>query len=682
MLRDKIEMRWRVVVCTLLILFGNATYAQAGTVESVNCEELRCGLELRDSDGSAFNAPTLDTDVEIKVSGAALRAVVRQRIRNPSDEWVEGIYRFPLPLGAAVNELRMKVGERVIVGEIHERSQAEQQYQAAKQSGRKASLIKAHRPNLFTTKVANLGPGETLEIEIAYFQELALSTGPQQLRFPMVVGPRYSPPAAGANLETSAESRLPRIPTRLNVTASDNPVAIAVSVNLGVPLAFVRSLYHEIIVEQEGTAYLANLAIATTPANRDFVLEFAPAESEKPKTALLSEQRGAYQYGLMMIMPPEGEAAERLPREVTIVLDRSGSMGGTSIAQAKNALLVALDQLAAGDRFNIVQFNSESGQLFPAPETVSPETLRQARSYIAGLAATGGTEIMGALTRAFEMPGSANHLQQIIFITDGNVANETALFNYIERNLNGRRLFTVGIGSAPNHYFLQQAAQAGKGFHTAIGDLKEVEHRMTALLGRLQKPRLRDIEIETDTQDVEFWPKKIPDLYAGEPLSVAFRARPGPVTMRVAGKLPTRHWHAEVDVHGGQQRQGLAELWGQRKITSLMNGFRRSSHDPDRQAAIRQLITETALRSHLVSKFTSLVAVDKTPSNLNLESNKTKSIPRNLPHGWTLGKTGMTLPQTATSAQLRMLVGLLLLFALAIQHVLRARRCSRVKAKC
>ena len=675
-----ITLTW--VLASMVVTGACDTIAAELSNEFAACKQLSCGLELNTEEGETYAAPILNTDVKITVSGVALRAVVKQQFQNPSAEWVEGVYSFPLPTGAAVNELRMKVGERVIVGEIHERQQAEQRYQQAKKTGRKASIVKAHRPNLFTTKVANLGPGETVEVEIAYFQELPLSTDMQQLRFPMVIGPRYAPAANNESNEAALDSSLPSIPTVTDGPAGHNPVSIEVLLNLGVNLAAIRSLYHEVAIEHRDTNYRVTLSDGAVPADRDFVLEFAPATSAIPETALLSEQNDTYQYGLVMLMPPQASAGARLAREVTVILDRSGSMGGASIVQAKAALLLALEQLTPRDRFNIVQFNSTSDQLFAEYTAVSPETLQLAKSYVGKLTATGGTEMMGALARAFKLVGSPEHVQQVVFITDGNVSNETQLFNYIEGELRNRRLFTVGIGSAPNQYFLQQAAASGRGFHTAIGDLSEVEQRMSAMFKKLQKPLLRDIEITLidDTvggapaKQIAYWPKKIPDLYAGEPLAMSVRAKPGPVKLRLAGKLPDRHWHADLTLHGGQQRRGLAELWGQRKIDSLMSDYRRAVAKPERQAEIRQAVIDTALESHLVSKFTSFVAVDKTPSNIALDKNVAKKVARNLPHAWTLGKTAGVLPQTATDANWRIMSGLVLALVAGLIYLLGGRQ--------
>ena len=358
-------------------------------------------------------------------------------------------------------------------------------------------------------------------------------------------------------------------------------------------------------------------------------------------------------------------------------------MSGTSIVQAKAAMKYALDQLKAGDKFNIVQFNSTSNSLFEQTMDFSPATLRKAKNFIQRLSATGGTEMLGALTLALGAEGSNAHVQQLIFITDGNVSNETALFNFIEENLGKRRLFTVGIGSAPNHYFLRHAAEAGSGFHLAIGDIGEVKERMTEMLNKIKTPLLTDITVslenphgetlnqtsiepEEEVNEIEIWPRVIPDLYVGEPIAIAIRSRKPGVKLRIDGKLPDYHWHTVATLSGGQRRGGLAELWGQRKIHSLMADHRRARNDEVAQLQLREQIIHTALSSHLVSKFTSLVAVEKQPSNPNQYPNKTKSIPRHLPHGWSKKSWVTSLPRTGTNTKQRLGVGIFLITMFAV----------------
>lgn len=668
-------------------MLATVSFASDSVNTVASCEDISCGLELWHEDGSSIMAPALSTSVQINISGAAVHTLVTQSFSNQSPHWVEGIYSYPLPTGAAVNSLRMKIGDREIIGKIQERKQAEKTYAKAKASGRKASLVKSHRPNLFTTKLANLGPNESVEISIEYFTELPLSAGTQQYRFPMVVGPRYvtttpssvealahttefalqnEPHEGGQNIPT-LPTDLPAIPTISSQDVRYNSLSLEVNLNLGVSLEALSSLYHEVHIQRTGgTDYSIRLADGPVVPNRDFVLEFSPLQNSNPQTALLSEKKNGFQYGLFLIMPPKANKTKKLPREVTFIVDRSGSMGGTSIVQAKAALIHALDELSSEDRFNIVSFNNNNEALFPTIVAASDGNLNRAKAFVAQLHASGGTEMMGALKTAFNAEGSSEHVQQFVFITDGNVSNEASLFNFIENNLGRLRLFTIGIGSAPNQYFLEHAATAGRGLHTFIGDTSEIQSRMHELFAKLKQPMLRDIEIIDESGTLEFWPQVLPDLYADEPIVIAFRTKSSTANLKLSGKLPSQHWRATVSLDGGQQRQGLAELWAKRKITYLMNEYRRNVSEPEKQKSFRQDIVDTALTHHLVSKFTSLVAVEKTPSNPQLTANQTKRVPRHMPHGWTGSGGNSQLPQTGTDARIRIILGALSLLLITV----------------
>jgi Ca-activated chloride channel homolog len=192
-------------------------------------------------------APTLKTDVNIVVTGIVARASVRQEFTNPSAAWAEGIYVFPLPEDAAVDHLRMKVGDRLIEGVIQERATAKAQYEQAKHEGRRASLVEQERPNIFTTSVANIAPGAAITIEIEYQQTVRYDAGQFRLRFPMVVGPRYIPgaPVPGPSGGTGSSSDTVQVPDASRITPPVehpsrgplNPVSLAVELDPGTPLA-------------------------------------------------------------------------------------------------------------------------------------------------------------------------------------------------------------------------------------------------------------------------------------------------------------------------------------------------------------------------------------------------------------------------------------------------------------
>lgn len=368
-----------------------------------------------------------------------------------------------------------------------------------------------------------------------------------------------------------------------------------------------------------------------------------------------------------MLMPNAPDASlPRTPREATYVIDTSGSMAGTSIVQAKAALMYALDRLAPGDRFNVIEFNSRARPLFDAPMPVDPATLGRARSFVSGLKAEGGTKMRDALTLALRPPKADGFVRQIVFLTDGAVGNEDELFALIRERLGDRRLFTVGIGSAPNSHFMTKAAQFGRGAFTYIGDTREVHETMAALFRKLESPVLTDIAIGWPGA-VEAWPKQVPDLYAGEPIVVTAALDKLDGDVSVSGRHGGRPWNARLPLDGNGGATGLSVLWARAKIDALADAQIAGANPDD----IRSEIVRVALAHHLVSKYTSLVAVDVTPTApLGVDMKKT-AVPGNLPHGQELEAIFGGLPQTATPAMRDILIAMvaflaaLLLFACA-----------------
>ncbi len=186
------------MVAVLMLAVPTGSLAQQGE-ETVGLGEIGQGslLATTETPGRYLEVPVQSTEVEITVKGLVVEAVVEQRFENPSSEWLEGIYVFPLPQGAAVHAMRLVVGDRVIEGEVQEREAARKVYQQAKTEGKRTSLVEQERPNIFTTSVANIGPGESITVRIAYQEILTYDSGRFELRFPMVVGPRVHPGSAG-----------------------------------------------------------------------------------------------------------------------------------------------------------------------------------------------------------------------------------------------------------------------------------------------------------------------------------------------------------------------------------------------------------------------------------------------------------------------------------------------------
>ena len=431
-------------------------------------------------------APLLGTDVHMVVTGIVGRARVRQEFTNPGSAWTEGIYVFPLPEDAAVDHLRMRIGERVIEGVIKERAAAKAQYEGAKRAGQRASLVEQERPNIFTTSVANVPPGAAITVEIEYQHAIRYDSGQFRLRFPMVVGPRYIP-GTPAPPSSGGEGWAPdtdQVPDALRITPPVahpsrgplNPVSLVIELDPGAPPARLESSYHEIqTTPLAGGRYRIELARGTVPADRDFELMWQPHAEAAPLANLFTERKGGETFAILMVTPPAPDALDvaRLPREVIFVIDNSGSMHGASIDQAKAALKMALGRLRPTDSFNVIRFNHTTDALFSDARAATPQNLALADRYVSRLHADGGTEMLPALQLALDGHEHPGRLRQVIFLTDGSVGNEAQLFAAIHERLGDNRLFTIGIGSAPNSHFMREAARLGRGTSTYIGSVTE-----------------------------------------------------------------------------------------------------------------------------------------------------------------------------------------------------------------
>ena len=322
---------------------------------------------------------------------------------------------------------------------------------------------------------------------------------------------------------------------------------------------------------------------------------------------------------------------EQLSREAIFVIDTSGSMSGNSIVQAKEALRMALNRLSPSDSFNVIQFNSYANALFRSSRQATRKNIKDAIRYVSQLKSDGGTEMISALELA--LGGSTvdyNRVRQVFFITDGSVGNESALFSYIKKNLGRSRLFTVGIGSAPNSYFMRKAAEFGRGTFTFIGYAYEVKEKMTALFAKLESPVVTGIEFDWNGAYAEHWPKQVPDLYLGDPIVVVAKLRNLYGQVRVSGQRGTTPWQLDFALKGGRTESGIDRLFARRKIASLTASIAGGADS----RRVRQQIIGLGITHHLVTRHTSLVAIEKMVSRPEGTAVESSALPPNLPKGW------------------------------------------------
>ncbi|MGN6271155.1 MAG: marine proteobacterial sortase target protein [Sphingomonas sp.] len=649
----------------------------------------------------ALPAVRLGTDMDVTVTGEIARVRVTQAFRNTSDKWMEATYLYPLPEDGAVDSLKMVVGQRVIIGRIEKRDTARKMYEIARANGQKAGLVEQQRPNMFTNKVANIGPGETVLIQIEYQAPVTVTNGTFSLRLPLVVGPRYTPPhtltsvaaVKDANAVTSAPVLDPKQGAKLN------PVSITVHLAPGFKVANLISRYHHISVSGPGDDRIVRLT-GPVPADRDFELDWRSASAD-PTLGLFSEHSADGDYVMATITPPADlSKLPTPPREMVFVIDNSGSMGGDSMREAKASLLHALATLRPQDHFNIIRFDDTMTQLFDHSVAATPDQVALAKRYAEGLEADGGTEMLPALKAALadaSASGGPDMLRQIVFLTDGEISNEQEMLAALGQDNGRSHVFFVGIGSAPNDYLMERMATIGGGTYTHVGTPEEVAARMMPLLDVLDHPAMRDLKVTVSGATIDLTPKRLPDIYAGRPLVLVGKTDHLAGTLTVSGTIGNKHWQRSVDLTKARPSPAIAKLWARRRITDIEADRTLGAIDDAKADAE---IAEIGLSSGIVTSQTSLVAIDETPNRPAGQGLTSEDLPINLPAGWDFDTlfggaagaaalhnadtmaaraaeqaTGIDLPQTATDFATTIAQGLaLLLIGLGGLFLLRRRR--------
>ena len=683
-----------LVVISIYLVFGLLfQYVYASSEKNTDPYQSQHGsVWLLPEDGIYIEAMQMQTDVDYEITASIARAKVKQRFKNSSSLWAEGIYVFPLPEKAAVDHFRMIIGERIIEGQIKERVAAKKTYELAKSAGKKASLIEQQRPNVFTTSLANIAPGEDITVEFEFQQVLDYKDDGYRLRFPMVVGPRYitgqnHPGAATLQSLTDPDADKTSVYTETDpLDNSHNPTRIHVLLDAGVSLYDLSSSYHRININQSSdTRYIISTVGENIVSDRDFELVWKPQLDNDPQLSAFNEKvtgsdSDTSSYTMVTLLPPDlNQLQQRVQaRDVIFVIDISGSMAGTSIEQAKAALITALDGLSSIDRFNIIWFNNDSDRLFPNAVIASAQYKNYARRFIETLQAGGGTEMLPAMKQALSQQESFSRFRQVVFITDGNISNETELFNIIDAQLGNSRLFTIGIGSAPNAYFMRKAAQQGRGTFTYIGNINEVHNKTTALFKKLETPALINIKLELDdlpaaNHEYEIFPKIIPDLYAGETASILIKGKTVPNNITLRGDYGNTEWQHSTPLKITSQ-SGIRVAWAREKISALMDQQHQSQNETETEA-IKQSVTSTALQHHLVSRYTSLLAVDVTPVNAGGSLHRER-MKNNLPSGWknATSANNLMLARAATSSKLNLLLAIIFFISATLLYRLNKSR--------
>jgi Ca-activated chloride channel homolog len=539
------------------------------------------------------------------VRGLCSAMRVSQRYRNAESRDVEAVYIFPLSEGAAIHGFKARVGDRVIEGEIEERERAFARYDDAMAEGHGAFLLEQERPNVFTASVGNLRPGESVEITIEYVAFLNLEGDAVRLLLPTTVAPRYVPPGPPEIGQPAGE--------RVNAEARDSvPYGLGLRIDVsGVgPLRTIESPSHPVRVTLEGEGAIVSLTTDTVALDRDFILHIEPREPHAPRALVAREEDGT-RVAVVTFFPELDH--EGVPEsEVVFVLDCSGSMGGDSIVQAKNALGECIRTLAPSDTFDVVCFGSQHRSLWPEAHLVTSSSLDEALAFLSRVDANmGGTEILAPLQFVFSRALAAGRRRQVLLLTDGQVSNEDHVIALCAAQRD-TRVFAFGIGSAASEHLVREVGRVTNGAAEFIAPGERIEPKVARMFTRVHAPAT-PVEIDWDGMEVEQEPAVCPPLFSGDSLTVLARIKSGgaeSVGLRAAGQ----EWRVPLDLDGADRDGPIPLLWARERIRSLereRSGSRGSQQRPEkRRASTEAQIVELAKRYRLMSSQTSFVAVE------------------------------------------------------------------------
>jgi Ca-activated chloride channel homolog len=566
-------------------------------------------------DPAVDRLPLEETSVEIDVAAAIAEVDVTQVYRNDGARALEAIYVFPMSTRAAVHAMRMTVGERVIEADVRERKAARRRYEAARANGQTASLLEEQRPNVLQMSLANIQPGDEIRVELSYTELLVPEDGRTELVFPTVVGPRYGggtrAGSDGSDGSDGADGYV-KSPYLHAGEADFAGFSLRASVHGGVPLAFVSSPSHDIDVEYADRADAEiELAPGEEEKRRDFVLRYGLAGGAIESGLLVSPGEGESHFLLAVEPPSRVAAADVQPREYVFIADVSGSMSGFPLDTSKALLGRLLRDLRPTDSFDVLLFSGGSAVLSESSLPATPDNIERGVRFIDERQGGGGTELLPALQRAYGLPRVDGSARVVVLATDGYVAVEDEAFALTREELGRANLFVFGIGTSVNRELIEGLARAGEGAPFVVSDPGEAATACEKLAKYVGAPLLTEVAVRFDGADAfDFEPAHVPDLFAARPIVVAGKIR-GPLagSVTVSGRTPAGAWSRTIDLSAAKASEigDAARLYWARERIRLLTDRYAVSEDDD----LEKQIVRLGLAHHLLTRFTSFVAVDK-----------------------------------------------------------------------
>ncbi len=539
------------------------------------------------------------TDVSVVVIGRVAHVEVEELFRNDGGRLGEGDYIYPLPGEAVFSNFSLFQGDEELRGETMDAERARSIYEEIVRRKKDPALIELVGHGLIRARIFPIQAGETRRITLRYTQ--MLDRAGDALRFQYAAG--------GATRWQVGENGQ----TRMQTTDGSVHLAFTLRANQADRYADPFSPTHDVNIRRAGDQLVVR---PEGDLHGDFSL-FLPLTTDEVGITVASHRLGNEDGYVMLTLSPGRNNGAVTPRDITVVLDVSGSMSGSKLNQAKDALRQLLGSLGAHDRFRLLAF-SNSVRPFRRTWSSSAGEGRAALEWIDGLVADGGTNIEGALHDAFAVESDPERLPIVVFVTDGlpsvGQENPEILARDADERRGRTRVFAFGVGHDVNTYLLDRLSEAGRGSTEYVEPGSNVEQALSLLTSKIQHPMLTDIDIaDTPVELYDLYPMTLPDLFAGEELVVFARYRPGRETttgmVEITGRRNGHRERFTADVTFPIDESGndfIPQLWAARKIGYLSREIRLRGHNAELVEEVRR----TALRYGLLSEYTSYLVLE------------------------------------------------------------------------
>jgi len=541
----------------------------------------------------------LNHHVTIGIDDQVAVTRVEQTFRNHTSRQLEATYVFPVPKGASVRKFSMWVDGKEMPGELVEAAKARQIYTAIVQRTQDPGLLEYMGNNLLRLKVFPVPPNGDQKIAISYTSVVPSDNGLIEYIYPL-------------KTDGKALSTLEKFSVKVELK-SQHPIQNIYSPSHAITTSRPNDRHALISFEKDQAAL-----------DRDFQLFYTAGAKDVGLTALSHRPVTSVPGHFMLLLSPRTELSkeQQVPRDMVLVLDTSGSMRGKRMTQARNALKYCLGNLEKHDRFAVLNFattvNRYTEKLLPA----TSDQVEQAKKWVDGLEATGGTAINDALLSALELRSSdEGRTFTIVFFTDGRpTIGETDADkiqkNVLAKNTANTRIFTFGVGDDLNASFLDQLAEQSRALSTYVREFEDIEAKVSGLYAKISNPVLTNLKLEvsSNVKIQEVYPPQLPDLFHGSQLVVLGRySGDGKATVKLTGKvgMETREFVYDVVFADktAEDKAFVEDLWARRKVGYLLDQIRQNGEK-------KELVDEVVIlakRYGITTPYTSYLIVPDGP---------------------------------------------------------------------